>query len=342
MNLSTVKVIAIFMATFCISTGVKSETVNEKIAVTSETYIRAESDRQFHQIARMAGEVNRFFHFRNPTPLDKQNIVRMNKDTLYSMAIVDTSQGATITVPDLPEDRYVSVYLVDNDHYTPFVIYTSGTHVLPSDTKYLGLGIRIQVIDPRNPEEISLVNKLQDEFIISAKSADPYPSPNWDKVSLSELTKKYELDSAKYKDFSGMMGPRGKVNENTRHIAAAAGWGLFPEWDAMYLNYSGGLSEKYCHSAIYDVPENNAFWSITIYGDDGFMKSDNNIVNSSTVQLDSDGRFTMFYGTEKMCGNQKNRVDVSKGWNFIMRIYKPGKAVLDDSYILPDPKPINQ
>ena len=72
------------------------------------------------------------------------------------------------------------------------------------------------------------------------------------------------------------------------------------------------------------------------------MKSNNNIVNSSTVKLDSDGRFTIFFGSEESCGNQKNRVDVSKGWNFIMRIYKPGEAVLDGSYVLPDPKPIKQ
>jgi len=50
----------------------------------------------------------------------------------------------------------------------------------------------------------------------------------------------------------------------------------------------------------------------------------------------------MFFGSEEVCGNQKNRVDVSKGWNFIMRIYKPGEAVLDGSYALPDPKPIKQ
>jgi len=66
--------------------------------VTPETYIRAESDRQFGVIAKMAGGVNRFYHFRRPTPLDKQNVVRMNRDTLYSMGIVDTSKGATITV----------------------------------------------------------------------------------------------------------------------------------------------------------------------------------------------------------------------------------------------------
>jgi hypothetical protein len=90
--------------------------------VTPESFIRAETDRQFGVVAQMAGGVNRFFHFRRPTPLDKQNIVRMNRETLYSMALVDTSQGATITVPELPKDRYASVYLVDNDHYCPSVI----------------------------------------------------------------------------------------------------------------------------------------------------------------------------------------------------------------------------
>ena len=58
----------------------------------------------------------------------------MNRDTLYSMGVVDTSKGATITVPELPKDRYASVYLVDNDHYCPFVIYSAGTHELPRDT----------------------------------------------------------------------------------------------------------------------------------------------------------------------------------------------------------------
>ena len=117
--------------------------------VTPETYIRVETDRQFGEIAQMAGGVNRFYHFRSPTPLDKQNVVRMNRDTLDSMAVVDTSKGATITVPELPTDRYASVYLVDNDHYCPFMIYTAGTHELPKDTKYLALGIRIQVFNPK-------------------------------------------------------------------------------------------------------------------------------------------------------------------------------------------------
>jgi hypothetical protein len=310
------------------------------VKVTPETYIRAETDRQFAEIVKMAGGVNRFYHFRSPTPLDKQNVVRMNRDTLYSMGVVDTSKGVTITVPELPKDRYASVYLADNDHYTPFVIYTAGTHELPKDTKYLALGIRIQVFNPKAPDEVALVNKLQDQFVIKANSADSLPEFKWDLQSLKTLTAQYEKDSAKYSSWKGMQGPRGKVDEKTRHIAAAAAWGLFPEWDATYLNYSGGHDPKVCHKATYKVPENKAFWSITVYGNDGFMKSENNIVNSSNVKLNADGTFTAYYGTKQACGDVPNRLDVTEGWNFLMRVYRPGASVLDGSYKLPKAEPI--
>jgi hypothetical protein len=305
------------------------------ILVTPETYIRAESDRQFGNVVKMAGGVNRLFHFRSPTPLDRQNVVRMNRDTLYSMAVVDTSKGATITVPELPGDRYISVYLADNDHYCPFVIYQSGTHELPRDTTYLGIGIRIQVFNPKDSVEVALINKLQDQFIIQANSNVAPPDFKWDIESLKTLTAQYEKLSAHYSSWKGMMGPRGKVDEKTRHIAAAAAWGLFPEWDATYLNYSGGHDPEICHKATYQVPENAAFWSITVYGSDGYMKSDNNIVNSSNASFNADGTFTVYFGSKYVCGDVPNRLDVSEGWNFLMRVYRPGPSVLDGSYKLP-------
>jgi hypothetical protein len=270
--------------------------------VTPETYIRAESDRQFGVIAKMAGGVNRFYHFRRPTPLDKQNVVRMNRDTLYSMGIVDTSKGATITVPELPKDRYVSVYLVDNDHYCPFVIYSSGTHELPGDTQYLGVGVRIQVFNPQDEDEVALINELQDQFVIQAKSADPFAKPEWDQQSLNALRADYEKEFQKFAKYpSDWQGPRGKVNEQTRHLAAAGAWGLFPEWDATYIIYSGNHDPNVCHTATYAVPENNAFWSITMYGNDGFIKSENSIVNSSTVKVNADGTFTVYFGSAETC-----------------------------------------
>jgi hypothetical protein len=305
------------------------------VKVTPETFIRAESDRMFFGVTQQAGGVNQFFHYRDLPRLNEQFVVRINKDTLYSIAVVDTEGGATITVPEIPPGRYMSVYLVDNDHYCPFVIYKSGTHELPRDTKFLGVGVRIQAFNPADSGEIALINQLQDQFIIKANSADRLPAFKWDAESLNALRAQYEAESADYSSWKGMMGPRGKVNEEIRHLACAAAWGLFPEWDATYLNYNGGLPADVCHCATYQVPENGAFWSITVYGADGYLKSENSIINPTNVEMNGDGTFTVHFGSKELCGDVPNRVDVSEGWNFLMRVYLPGQSVIDGTYKLP-------
>jgi hypothetical protein len=339
-NVSTVKS-AISALSFCAAITALSVSFNSAPAtasemVTPETYIRAETDRSFGNIAVQGGGVNKFFYIRQPTPLDGQTVVRMNRDTLYSAAIVDTEGGATVTLPKSPDGRFISILLIDNDHYAPAVHYDPGTYELPKDTKYLAVVVRVQVFNPNDPAEIALVNKLQDQVVIKASKADPFPPSKWDAASLKALTEQYEKDSGQYSSWKGMMGPRGKVDEKTRHIAAAAAWGLNPEWDATYLNYSGGHDYRACHTATYRVPENKAFWSITIYGNDGYMKNENAIVGSSSVKLNDDGTFTVYYGSKEVCGDVPNRLDVTEGWNFLMRVYRPGPSVLDGSYKLPE------
>jgi len=73
--------------------------------------------------------------------------------------------------------------MIGNDHYCPGVIYEPGTHELPRDTKYLGVLVRIQLLKPTDPEEVALVTRLQDQLVIEAGSADPFPEPQWDAVT---------------------------------------------------------------------------------------------------------------------------------------------------------------
>jgi hypothetical protein len=310
------------------------------VKVTPETYIRAESDRSFRNIAGLAGGVNRFFHIRAPTPLDKQTIIRMNQDTLYSGVVVDTAKGATITLPAVPKGRFISAQVIDNDHYCPAVFYEPGSHPIRSDTRYAVVAVRIQIFDPRDPAEVALVNGLQDQLALSAGSADPLPVTKWDPESLQALTAKYGSEAKAMKSFKGLMGPRGKVDEARRHLVAAAGWGLNPDEDATYFMYAGDHDPEKGYTATYQVPENGAFWSITVYGDDGYMKSDNAILNSSNAKLNPDGTFTVFFGSKALCGDVANRLDVTPGWNFIFRVYRPGPSVLDGSYVLPAAKPV--
>ncbi len=307
------------------------------VEVTPETYIRAETDFAFADFQKNAsGKVNRFFYIRKPTPLDEQTVVRMNRDTLYAGAVVDTEGEATVTIPEFPDDRYFSVFVIDNDHYAPIVFYEPGTYVIPSDTKYIGLVQRIQLMDPDDPADVQLVNDLQDKITIQATSADPFPVPPWDKESMLALRAEYEKEFQKYAQYEpDWMGPRGEVNEETRHLAAAGAWGLFPEKDAVYINDAGPADPTKGYTATYQVPENNAFWSITVYGNDGFMESDNNIVNDRNVTLNEDGTFTVYFGSEEACGDKPNRVEITEGWNYLMRVYRPGPSVLSRQYRLP-------
>jgi len=296
----------------------------------------------FRDIAALSGQVNAFHHIRAPTPLDQQTVIRMNLDTLYSGAIIDTKDGATITVPPMPDGRYASVLLIDNDHYAIDVLYDPGVHKVPPASRHVFAAVRIQVFNPRDPKEIELVNSLQDQFTISAASNEPLPPFTWDTASLNAIRAELETGSRRFTNWEGAMGARGKVDPEKHLYATAAGWGLFPEQHATYLMYDSGGDPSVCHTATYTVPKNNAFWSITMYGATGFIESENAIVNSSNVVLNKDGTFTAYFGSKEACGDVPNRLDAPKGWNFMMRIYRPDPSVLNGGYQLPSTVPVKK
>ena len=305
--------------------------------VTPDNFIRAETDNMFAAMIANAGGTNTFFHFRRPTPLDRQSVIRMNRDVLYSGGVFDGAEGITVDFPELPDDRYASVYVIDNDHYVVDIIHEPGTHRVKGETRFLYVIVRIQVLDSTDLDEIARVNALQDRFAVTSATGEDFPGFLWDRASLDAQRAIYEEESKAYDSWAGMMGRRGEVNEDTRHIAAAAAWGLLPETEATYLNYKPPEARAdTCYRATYSVPDNDGFWSITVYGDDGFMKSDRNVVNGSNVTLNDDGTFTVQFGPEGACGEVANRVDTSDGWNFLFRIYRPGESVLNGDYTLPE------
>src|SRR5210317_467948 len=60
--------------------------------VTPETYPTDETSRQLLKSQNLAG-INKFNHKPQLTPTDQQPVVRMNRDTYYSMAVIDVSEG---------------------------------------------------------------------------------------------------------------------------------------------------------------------------------------------------------------------------------------------------------
>ena len=67
------------------------------IHVNADNFARAETHRMMAGLQRDAGGVNHVPHNREPAAVDKQTVIRMNRDTLYSFAVVDISAGATLT-----------------------------------------------------------------------------------------------------------------------------------------------------------------------------------------------------------------------------------------------------
>ena len=314
----------------------KSES-DKSVKVTPDSFIRAETDNMFDQMIQNAGETNKFFHFRSPTPLDQQTVIRMNRDVLYSGGVFDASEGLNITFPELPDERYASIYIIDNDHYVQEIIYEPGEYQIEGDTDFVYIINRIQVYNSKDKAEIKMLNELQDQFVVESKSGKNFPEFKWEHQSLDSLRSIYNEESASYSSWEGMMGKRGNVNEQIRHIAAAAAWGLLPEDAATYLNYKPkNTLPSSCYSATYKVPSNEGFWSITIYGEDGYIKTENSLLNNSNVKLNQDGTFTVYFGSEEDCGDVQNRLDTPEGWNFLLRVYLPGEEVLSGDYKLPE------
>jgi len=95
------------------------------IPVTVDHFVRAETDMYFAQFAKRGG-FGKFNHARD-LPLGEATGVRPNRDTLYSIAVFDLDAGpVTITLPDAGE-RFMTMMIVDQDHYAPLVTYGKGT-----------------------------------------------------------------------------------------------------------------------------------------------------------------------------------------------------------------------
>src|SRR3546814_14307009 len=94
------------------------------IAVNVLNFNRAESDLMFARLA--AGvRLGTWNHTRDLGSLDNQTIIRQNRDTLYSSAIIDVRENVPITVPDTGK-RYNSVWGVRQAHSGPVTLRATG------------------------------------------------------------------------------------------------------------------------------------------------------------------------------------------------------------------------
>jgi hypothetical protein len=129
----------------------------ERPAVTEDNYETAESDFSFNGVVWVIG-TNKWMFEKGLTPIDKQKVVRQNRDTTHSYYVADVSEGATVTVPEAPDGPYISVMAVQNDHYIDQVFIKPGTYEVNSKTEFAVIVARVQVnpLDLNDMEIVSL------------------------------------------------------------------------------------------------------------------------------------------------------------------------------------------
>lgn len=291
----------------------------------------------FAGLQRDAGGVNRFAHNREPAPVDKQTVIRMNRDTLYSFAVVDISSGATVTLPDAGE-RYLSVMVVNEDHYINRVFHDAGRHALTVeeyDSSYVAVAARTPV-DPHDPEDLVAVAAIQDQLDISARAARPFEPPEYDLDSFDRTRRALLTLASDMKSFEGSFGRKEDVDPVHHLISTAAGWGGLPDAEATYVGVSPHLPVgEYELTVGHDVPV-DGFWSISVYNADGYFEPNERgaySVNSITAARNDDGSVTVRFG-----GNgdpERNSLPITDGWNYLVRLYRPRPEILTGSWTFP-------
>lgn len=205
------------------------------VPVTWDTFCRAESHKMFKNYVDM-GAFGKFLHLRQVTPIDQQKVIRMNRDTMYSLGIFDLSTPLTITKPDTG-NRFQSMQLINEEEYTPMVAYKPGVYTLTKEkvgSRYVLVLFRT-LVDSNDPADIRKVHAIQDSIDITQQDIGIFEIPNWDQSSQDRLRDAINVLASTLKDAKRCFGAKDEVDPIAHLLGAAFGWGGNPAKDAMYL-----------------------------------------------------------------------------------------------------------
>ena len=318
---------------------------SQSTGVTPDNFARAETDTYFAKTVKDAG-LAVFFHNREPTPIDNQHVIRMNRDTLYSQAVFDLDAGpVAVTLPDAG-NRFMSMQVVDQDQYTHGVHYGTDTVTLTKNqigTRYVSLIIRT-LVNPETKGDLEEVHKLQDGIKVEQVGGPgKFEIPQWDETSHKKVREALLVLASTLPDFKASFGSKSEVDPIHFLIGAAAGWGGNPDNAAMY---QGGETKDNDGKTIYrihvpaDVPV-DGFWSISRYSAEGFfVKNDLNAysINNLTATKGTDGSVDVQFGG---CdGEVPNCLPIEAGWNYLVRLYRPQQSILDGTWKFPEAEPV--
>ena len=316
----------------------------ETVRVNADNFVRAESDSYISGLAKGNG-LGKLVHRREVAPVEDQQIIRLNRDTLYSSAVFDLAASpVTLTLPD-PGQRFMSMQVINEDHYTPAVFYGGGVHTLTREmvgTRYVLVGIRT-LVDPANREDVEQAHALQDAIKVSQADVGSLALPIYDSASQKQVRDALLVLAAGLPDTNGMFGPKEAVDPVRHLIGAASAWGGNPREDATYLNVTPAQNDgKTVYRLRVKAVPVYAFWSISLYNAQGYYQKNAYgayNLNNVTAHKNEDGMIDIQFGG---CdGEVPNCLPVMPGWNYMVRLYRPQAQILDGSWKFPEAQPVN-
>lgn len=309
-----------------------------EIPVNVQNFKRAESDVMFSRLSAGFG-LGEWNHTYELKPLDDQPIIRQNRDTLYSSVVVDVREDVTVTLPDAG-DRYISVWVINQDHYGPVILRAAGDHVLTREligSDYAVLVVRI-LVDPADAADIAEVNRLQDALRLTGGGTGPFPLPDYDEQSQTETREAILTLARGVSKYDHSFGTAEEVDPIMHLLGTASGWGGLPEYEATYISVNENMPVAEYRLRLKDVPV-DAFWSVSLYNAAGYFEENDlgvNSINSLTAAKDADGGVTIRFG-EQLEG-VANALPIMPGWNYVLRLYRPRPEVLDGTWVSPRPE----
>jgi len=295
--------------------------------VNWDNYVVAETDWYFNGVQKKAG-VNTWMHD-DPVSKDNQQVIRSNRDVVYSIAIVDVREGATFSVPPAgpDNDAFQIIHIMDENHLLHKVVrrgesvtlkatdLTTGTHVyLLSRTK-----------DNGNYED---TKRRQTRLKFVAKSNKPYQAKGFAEKDVlayrDQLVANVMTGKTTAAGLDGFGATLNDIKDNDYKHAAAVGWGGLPASTAQYLPAIMGQGSTACKTWTVPNPDldyknRGGYWSITAYSAQGWIETDKFYLPGEKMQDNGNGTSTAYFN----CPDVVNSLKVTEGWTAVVRFYEP-------------------
>jgi hypothetical protein len=316
---------------------------HDMVPVTVDNFVRAETD-MYLAVAVKLGAFGKFEHRRELVAIAKQTVAFGNRDALSSSAVFDLEAApVTITMPDAGT-RYMVLEVIDQDHYVHAFAYGPGRHTFTREqigTRYAIVGVRT-FVDPLIAQDVLEAHRLQDAVAVTQKHRGRFEAPNWDHTSQKHVRDVLAQLGAMLPDSRRMFGARHEVDPVRHLIGTATAWGGNPEREAVYCKVTPRRNDGIIvyRLRVADVPV-DAFWSISVYNAEGLFEHNPRgayTVNSITAKREPDGSVEVQFGG---CDSTApNCLPIMRGWNYMVRLYRPRAEALDGRWTFPEAQPV--